>query len=262
MPVPTYDKLMFPMLKLAEDGQDKYIYDVVEPIADFMGVSAEDRKEKMLNHKKTKLTYRAFWAKTYLTKAGLIEVTGRGKFKITERGLQELASGISDLTKEYLTKYPEFAEFVRPNRSNGEPQEIADDSGATPIEQLENAYQIINKTLISEIQDQMSKCSPAFFEQLVVDVLVGLGYGGSVEDAGRAIGKAGDEGIDGVIKEDILGMDEIYIQAKRWQDKVGRPEIQKFAGALLGKKARKGVFITRLIFLLTQLNTHRILSIK
>lgn len=246
MSVPSYDEIIYPMLKLAEDGNEYYINDEISIIADFMDLS-KDVRNIMHNQKQTKFTYRAAWAKTYLTKSKLLDMTGRGRYKITDRGKHVLTQGIKKIDKDFLMQFPEFVEFAAPNRKNNNTEtdeDLSSQSKMAPIEQLENAYTTINNTLVSDLQDQISSCSPAFFEQLVVDVLVGIGYGGSIEDAGQAIGRSVDEGIDGVTKEDVLGMEEIYIQAKRWEAKIGRPEIQKFAGALLGKKARKGVFIT------------------
>jgi restriction system protein len=189
------------------------------------------------------------WAKTYLEKAGLLEKPKRAHFRITRRGLEVHAEKPEALNVRYLLdRFPEFAEFKQgkgrskdpasSNRKDGE-------SEATPEEQLESAFQSLKTELASEIIDTVKKATPVFFERLVVDLLVRMGYGGSRKEAGMALGKSGDEGIDGMIKEDRLGLDVIYVQAKRWDNAtVGRPEIQRFAGALQGKRAKKGIFIT------------------
>ncbi|QAR32744.1 restriction endonuclease [Geovibrio thiophilus] len=244
MSVPSYDKIMYPLLKLIEDKQEHTVKELLPELSAYFALSEADLTLTLPSNKIPMFYHRAQWAKTYLSKAKLIDVTRRGYFRITDRGIKTLKEQKGYISKDYLMKFPEFAEFVSPSKKN-DVQEIAeDDTSFTPSEQFQSAYKDLRNTLISDLQEQISKCTPSFFEQLVVDVLLGLGYGGSVEDAGRAIGRSGDEGIDGIIKEDILGLDEIYIQAKKWEGKVGRPEIQKFAGALLGKKAHKGVFIT------------------
>ncbi len=190
-----------------------------------------------------------YWAITYLKKAGLLEKTRRGYSKITDRGLQVLSKLPQDINVDFLGQYEEFRDF-RTNKkqkdesdSNFQDHSIINGS-KTPEEQLEQAFQKIKNDLKDELLDILKKCSPDFFERLVIDLLIKMGYGGSRKEAGQAIGKSNDGGIDGIIKEDRLGLDIIYIQAKRWDGKVGRPEIQKFAGALLGQQAKKGIFIT------------------
>jgi restriction system protein len=178
--------------------------------------------------------------------AGLIEPTKRGFFRITERGLQTLKENPQEINLRYLKKFPDYVELEKswksnnPNPPNGETTNVPQ----TPEELLESSYQDIRKTLAQDILSKIKLCSPSFFEKLVVELLVKMGYGGSRTDAGKAIGKSGDEGIDGIIKEDKLGLDIIYIQAKRWENVVGRPEIQKFVGGLAGQGAKKGIFIT------------------
>lgn len=184
------------------------------------------------------------WARTYMKKAGLLEDTRRGVFKITERGQAVLEENLERLTTKYLRKFDEFNEFQKKHNEKDSKSKNDVISEATPEEMLEAGYTKLSENLADDILVNIAKCSPSFFEHLVVDLLVHMGYGGSFSEAAQVIGKSGDEGIDGIIKEDKLGLDTIYIQAKRWKGVVGRPEIQKFAGALLGQKASKGVFIT------------------
>jgi len=188
---------------------------------------------------------RVGWARTYMNKAALLESTRRGYFRITPRGRQLLSKSPVEINVKFLDQFPEFIEFRTKHRNSGQATEqVETDSLQTPGELLESAYQKLREDLSSELLKTTKECSPAFFERLVIDVLVKMGYGGSRKEAGRAVGRSGDEGIDGIINEDRLGLDVIYIQAKRWQAPIGRPEIQKFAGALQGHRANKGIFIT------------------
>jgi len=190
---------------------------------------------------------RVGWASTYLKKAGLIESTRRGAFRITPRGNDLLAQHLSRIDKSVLEQFPEFLEFRR-RRTEPQPageakaSEPAEDQ--TPEDALSAAYKQLRREVEAELLEEIGRAAPAFFEQLVVDLVVAMGYGGSRQDAGRSIGRTGDEGIDGIINEDRLGLDVIYLQAKKWQGTVGRPEIQKFAGALQGQRAKKGIFLT------------------
>ena len=177
-----------------------------------------------------------------MKKAGLLEDPKRGEFRITERGRQILASHPDRIDTKLLQQFDEFSEFI--GKAKAENMPVSPERDYTPEQALYKAYKTLRNKLATELLEQVKQSSPAFFERLVVDVLVKMDYGGSREEAGKAIGRAGDEGIDGIIKEDRLGLDIIYIQAKRWESTVGRPEVQKFAGALQGKRARKGVFIT------------------
>jgi restriction system protein len=187
------------------------------------------------------------WARTYLAKAGLIEMSRRSYYLITERGKGVLKNNPSRIDMKYLEQFPEYIQFRereggrRKIHETTEPIEI---TGKTPEEILEDAYQEIRDNLAQELLTLVKSSSPAFFERLVIELLVKMGYGGSRREAARAVGQTGDEGIDGIIDEDRLGLDAIYIQAKKWDTVVGRPEIQKFIGALMGKRARKGIFIT------------------
>lgn len=195
---------------------------------------------------------RVSWARSYLTKSGLLESPKKGSFCITERGRQVITQKPTTINIEFLKQFEDFRIFIQ-RRDKKIPQVGAteSDNGVsedTPEENLEATYQTIRRNLTADILETVQKSPPEFFEQLVVDLLSRMGYGGSRQEAGQIIGRSGDEGIDGIIKEDRLGLDIIYVQAKRWERVVGRPEIQKFAGALQGKRARKGVFITTSTF--------------
>jgi restriction system protein len=199
------------------------------------------------------------WARTYLKKAGLLDAPKRGMVSITERGLEVLKKKPKKVDNNLLKQFPEFLEFQNITKKDVETSEHSDNTQAekqTPEETIDLAYQNIRQSLAQELIDTVRRLSPTFFERLVVELLVKMGYGGSIKDAGRAIGKTGDEGIDGTIKEDKLGLDIIYIQAKRWQagNVVGRPELHKFVGALAGQGAKKGIFITTSSFSKDALN--------
>ncbi|MEZ6176383.1 MAG: restriction endonuclease [Candidatus Scalinduaceae bacterium] len=188
---------------------------------------------------------RVGWARTYMKKAGLLDSPKRGYFKITQRGLKVLAQKPPKIDVSFLEQFKEFIEFRDLKRDKSILKEKSGiETETTPEEALENAYQNLKDELAGDLLQQIKQSPPSLFEKIVVELLVKMGYGGSRKDAGQAIGKSGDEGIDGIIKEDRLGLDIIYIQAKRWDNTVGRPEIQKFAGALQGQRARKGIFIT------------------
>lgn len=181
-------------------------------------------------------------------KSWIISSSKRGTFKIIERGKQILESNPSQIDNQILSQFDEFNEFRSKRRKQDEDIETIFEQVGTPEEVFENAYENLRNELATEILQHLKKCDPSLFEKIVIEVLVKMGSGGSLRDAGKAIGKTGDEGIDGIIKEDRLGLDIIYVQAKRWDDTIGRPEIQKFAGALQGQRAKKGIFITTSFF--------------
>lgn len=235
---------MLPLLKFTEDDQEHHIRDAIEQLADEFKLS-EDERSELLQSGQAVFDNRVWWARTYLKKAGLIESTKRGYFKITERGLKVLKDGPTEIDAKYLEQFPEFVQFKTPkdDKKENEDKESEENGKRTPEELMEIGSLKLQTELASELLDRIKKCSPTFFEKLVVELLVKMGYGGSRMDAGKAIGRTGDEGIDGIIKEDKLGLDIIYIQAKKWENQVGRPEVQKFAGALQGQRARKGIFI-------------------
>ena len=246
MAVPDFQSFMLPLLKAVSDGKEYNLSEVVDKLAEQFQLSNEDKKELLPSGRKTRVDDRAGWAQTYLRKAGLLERTGRGKFRVTERGLDVLKSNPDKINIKFLRQYPEFVEFQNLSRQSAKPDAEAENEilDETPEETLESGYQNLRRNLAQELLDRVKKCSPRFFESLVVDLLVAMGYGGSRKDAGQAVGQSGDGGVDGIIKEDRLGLDVVYIQAKRWEGTVGRPAVQAFAGSLEGQRARKGVLIT------------------
>lgn len=251
MPMPGFQDVMLPLMNLASDKKDHRFRDVVEELSDYFELTDLEKKE-LLTSGKNRFMDRVGWALTYLKKSGLLEPLSTGYFRITDRGLDILKEPPSRIDIKFLERYPEFIEFKYgdkgPGPNNGGGTGGGSSGDITPEEQMEEAYQKIRQELADELLNLIKNNPPNFFEDLVVDLLVAMGYGGSREDAGKSVGKSGDEGIDGIIKEDELGLDIIYLQAKRWGNTVGRPEIQKFVGALHGQGANKGVFITTSTF--------------
>lgn len=256
MALPTYQTSMLPLLKFAADGKEHSLREATAAVAQMFGLSEDERNTLLASGRKPVIDDRVGWARTYLGQAGLLESTRRGYFCITSRGLELLTTNPIVVNDQLLKQYPEFLDFIaRKTRKKNSTEALVfiepdfpSQSESTPEESLEDSYQAIRNRLTVEILEQVKSCSPMFFERLVVQLLVAMGYGGTREDAGQAVGKSGDGGIDGIIKEDRLGLDVIYLQAKRWEGTVSRPEIQKFAGSLLGNQARKGVFITTSAF--------------
>jgi restriction system protein len=248
MAIPDFQTFLLPVLELAGDDQVHALAEAREALALKFKLSAEDRVELLPSGRVPRFNNRVAWAKSYLEQARLISSPRRAHFEITERGRQALAQKPGRIDIAFLEKYEEFKEFRNAGRkAAGETpaaETHAEGQSATPEELLDQAYQSIRAELTSSLLNRVKEGSPKFFESLVVELLLKMGYGRSLAEAGRAIGASGDEGIDGIISEDRLGLDEIYIQAKKWEGTVGRPEIQKFVGALHGKRARKGVFIT------------------
>ncbi len=245
MAIPDYQTLMLPILKIAGDSQLHKFRDVVETLKIEFSLTKDEEKKLLPSGKQAVFDNRVGWAKTYLLKAGLLSSPRRSYFQITEVGINLLQENPPKINVSLLEKFPQFIEFRNKNKDSNKANNILDDSSEkTPQEELEAAYQSLKKTLEEELLLTIKNNPPYFFERLVVDLLIKMGYGGSRKEAGEAIGKTNDEGIDGIIKEDKLGLDIIYIQAKRWDSTVGRPEVQKFAGALQGQRAKKGIFIT------------------
>jgi restriction system protein len=246
--IPDYETVMLPLLQLLADGKERPIAVITDAMADHFELTEEERRALLPSGQAEVIRSRVGWARTYLNKAGLIEAPRRGIWRITDRGRQVLAEKPARIDSKFLERFPEFVAFrrLRHERSDaGAANESSQEAdGQTPEEALERAYQRLRTALEEDVLDSVKAASPKFFERLVVELLVAMGYGGSLRDAGQAVGRSGDGGIDGIIKEDQLGLETIYIQAKRWEGSVGRPEIQKFAGALQGHRARKGVFLT------------------
>lgn len=246
MAVPKFFEFFEGFLRATQDGELHTAKEVREIIAAEMNISAEDRKEMLPSGKQSTFDNRVAWARTYLDKAGLIETPTRGKYRITENGKQALASG-EKIDLKYLERSDKFREFHNVTTENTtEPAEEVGESDESPMEILDAAFQQVNATLASQLMDEVMKLSPSEFEQLVVKLLLKMGYGSGIEGAGRVTQQSNDGGIDGIIQEDQLGFSNIYIQAKQWatDQTVGKPEIQKFVGALQGQQAQKGLFIT------------------
>lgn len=250
MPVPDFQTIMLPLLTLAGDGQEHTTRQTIEDLAPRFHLSDDDRQALLPSGTQPVFDNRVHWAVSYLKHAGLLDKPRKGAFAITARGREVLGRRLSHVDVRVLKEFPEFREFHAGRRhSNGHGAAVIveipePETTETPEEQFEAGYLRLREELAREVLDRVRGCTPRFFEKLVIEVLVAMGYGGSLRDAGQAVGRSGDEGIDGIIKEDKLGLDTIYIQAKRWQGTVGRPEIQRFVGALQGQRARKGVFIT------------------
>ncbi len=248
MALPSYDAFMLPALRILGDDQEHDIRELRERLAVEFKLSDQDRRDVLPSGKQAVFDSRVGWAKTYLEKAGLLATVRRGCYRITDAGKSTLAKKPEHIDKAYLLQFDSFRAFATRAAEDEEPPaqntDTAPTPGVTPEEALERAHKEIRTKVETELLDAVAKSSPRFFEKLVVELLVKMGYGGSLEDAGRALGRSHDGGIDGIIKEDHLGLDAIYVQAKRWQNNVGRPDVQAFAGSLEGERARKGVFIT------------------
>ncbi len=242
--IPDYQTIMLPLLKLCGNGKEHSLREVTEKLAAEFELNATEREQKLPSGQQAVFGNRVGWARTYIKKAGLLDTTRRAFFKITTRGQEVLDAKPARIDAKYLNQYAEFKAFKALRHEKTETENDAPPELKTPEEALENAYEDLRSNLASEILQRLKVSQPSRFEKTVVELIVRMGYGGSLRDAGQAIGRSGDEGIDGIIKEDRLGLDVIYVQAKRWEGTVSRPEIQKFAGALQGQRAKKGIFIT------------------
>jgi restriction system protein len=255
--IPDYQTLMLPLLKYISDGQNHSTQDAVNYLSNEFKLTADELDEWLPSKKQKTFHNRVYWAKAHLKMSGVIENISKGIFKISDKGNLILSENPSSLNVKYLMSvFPDYQEkingfrYSRKNDAviNSVSNDSLEEMKQTPEELIESGYQKIRKSLEQELLSKLKTVDPYFFEKIVVELLVKMGYGGSIQDAGKAIGKSGDEGIDGIIKEDKLGLDVIYIQAKRWEGVVGRPEVQKFVGALAGQRAGKGVFITTSYF--------------
>ncbi len=245
MAIPDYQSFFLPVLRLASDGKEHSTAELRERIATELKLSPEEIAQKLPSGAQTVFANRIAWSVVYLAKAGALERIKRGVFRITDRGRELLGLNVPKLTIKHLAVYPEFVAFQKGPQKGGQDEQGGDhEKPETPEEQLANAYKVLRDALAADLLEAVKKAPPSFFEEVVIDLLVAMGYGGSVEDAGKAVGNPGDGGIDGIIKEDKLGLDFVYVQAKRWSSSVGRPLVQAFAGSLEGFRARKGVFIT------------------
>ncbi|MGB8929903.1 MAG: restriction endonuclease [Anaeromyxobacteraceae bacterium] len=256
MAMPSYDSFMLPLLRLLADGQEHDIRELRDKLAAEFKLSDEDRAARVSNGRQRTFDNRVGWAKTYLDKAGLITSPRRAWCRIADTGRGVLARKPERITKDFLLQFESFRAFaVRPAAEDSDVEATptqaepgSQSATVTPEEALERAYGEIRRKVEADLLDVVGRASPGFFEKLVVELLVKMGYGGTLEDAGKALGRSHDGGVDGIIKEDHLGLDAIYVQAKRWQANVGRPDVQAFSGSLDGERSRKGVFITTSAF--------------
>ncbi|MHC1790370.1 restriction endonuclease [Solidesulfovibrio sp.] len=249
MAVPDFQSIMLPLLQILGDGREWSNFDINKALEVKLALTEADKQELLPSGKMRVFVNRVAWAKTYLKQASLVLGVRRGVYRITEDGLKVLAAAPENINIKYLMNFPGFDEFRKGKKSDSQVDvsPVGQDEcfeQKTPEEYIELGIKAVGENVRQEILQSLRRCSPYFFEKLVVDVLLAMGYGGSRQEAGKLTAKGSDEGIDGIINEDKLGLDIIYVQAKKWDGNVGRPEIQKFAGALQGKRATKGIFIT------------------
>jgi len=251
--IPTYEEIMLPFLKHLQDNKEHSLNETHDALANHFQLTEDELRELLPSGQQAIFRNRVGWAKTYMKKAGLVSSSKRAHFQITTRGLELLRTNPTEINGAVLKQYPEFLEFqtTKKPKDKDDASDMhtpVNDSDKTPEEVLEYAYVKLKTDLSREVLEIVKSCSPAFFEKLVIDLLITMGYGGSRKEAGQAMGKSGDGGIDGIIKEDRLGLDIIYLQAKRWENPVPVREIRDFTGALASKKAKKGIFITTSTF--------------
>ena len=257
MPIPSYEACMLPLLKLLSSGVERSMEEIRGELAAQFALTDGDLSTLLPSGQQTVFHSRVGWARTYLKKAGLVDSPKRGRVAITFRGVTALAESPTVIDDGYLSRFEEFVAFKgsRPKGLATKPCEqslVAEAAIPSPVlspeEALQHSYQSLMDDVAAELLSRVKQCSPAFFERLVVQLLVQMGYGGTEKDAAQAVGRSGDGGIDGVIREDALGLDFVYVQAKRWDSTVGSPQIHQFVGALTGRGARKGVFLTTATF--------------
>jgi len=250
---------MLPVLRVLADGEARHRRTLADTMADHFDLTADERAQMLPSGKAPVIRSRTGWALSYMKQAGLVATPRRGWYQITPAGTEVISQDPKEIGNDFLMRFAGFQDFRARSKADQGPEAPDPDepqqpgSGPAkvveaPDEALDRAYSRLRAAVESELVDTLMSVSPIFFEELVIDLLVRMGYGGNRAEAARAIGRTGDGGIDGVIDEDRLGLDSIYVQAKRWQGSVGRPEIQKFAGALQGQRATKGIFITTSTF--------------
>jgi restriction system protein len=251
MPVPDYQAAMLPLLRLVSERQTVKLSECIDMLADHFGLTTTERSEMLDSGVQSRWGNRVSWAASYLVHAGVLRRPAKGILEVTDAGKQLLVDAPDALTNSYLMRYPSFVEFKQKSKSapsSGAVIQPGVETAGSPTDILEATYQEYRRILAQDLLSQTKLVSPSFFERLVVQLLVKMGYGGSFKDAAQAIGKTGDGGIDGIIKEDRLGLDFVAVQAKRWENSVGREVIQTFAGSLMGHGASKGVLITTSAF--------------
>jgi restriction system protein len=254
MGIPDFQSIMLPLLQTLAGGEVWAVRDLTKSLADSFKLTDDERSKLLPSGQQSVFGNRVAWAKTDLKMARLIDSPSRGLVRISDEGKKVLASKPAKITRAFLRQFPAYDAFFtkRPEQpddvAESDQQIVAAEGAHTPEELLESSYATLRSALAEELLDRVKSCSPAFFEQLVVRLLVAMGYGGTLADAAQVIGKSGDGGIDGTIKEDKLGLDIVCVQAKRWENTVGRPVVQAFAGSMEGFRARKGVLITTATF--------------
>jgi restriction system protein len=243
MAVPGFQEITLPLLQLLNDGQEHRTGDAISKLGQQLALTPADLEERLPSGVQTRFANRVYWSFVHLSNSALIERVAQGRYRITPSGQAALAAGPSRIDMRFLLQYPSYQAFRRASQSGDEQEVVTAPQGQTPDEVIQSAYLALRRTVEAELLERVKQASPAFFEQLVVKLLVAMGYGGSQEDAGQAVGRSGDGGIDGVVNEDKLGLDVVYIQAKRWEANVGSPVLQGFVGSLEAKRAHKGVLI-------------------
>jgi restriction system protein len=249
MPIPDYQSLMLPILEIVKDRQEHTVSELRQRIATSLGLTDSELTERLASDTTTVFMNRIGWAVQYLKSAGAIRAVRRAVYEVTDRGVSLLRPNPTEITLKILRQYPEFVDFEgRGQDTEKATSTVPTETKATPEELLEGNFKTLRDALALELLEAIKNGTPGAFERIVVDLLVAMGYGGSVDDAGKVVGKSGDGGIDGIIKQDKLGLEAIYVQAKRWKDVVGSPEIMKFSGGLTKRHANRGVFITTSTF--------------
>ncbi|PIP84474.1 MAG: restriction endonuclease [Elusimicrobia bacterium CG_4_9_14_3_um_filter_62_55] len=246
MAIPDYQSLMLPLLEFAADGKDHTNREGIDHLAQSLELTEDEQQELLPSGQQRRFDNRVQWARSYLKQAGLLENPARGTFRITDEGRKVLQSKPEAINIKFLKQFEKFKDFQNRSHKNGTGKDDAstDEAKTTPKEVLEENYEKLKNELAAELLDTVKQCSPKFFENLVVELLLKMGYGGSRKEAGMAVGRSGDGGIDGIINEDRLGLNVIYIQAKRWENTINDEQIRTFVGSLAGKNAARGVFIT------------------
>jgi restriction system protein len=251
MAIPDFQTIMLPALQAFASGGEHRVRDLIPGLADHFGLTAQERRELLPSGKQARFDNRVHWAASYMKQAGLLQPAGRGLLAITSRGQDLLAEHPGRLSVRELERFPEFREFkvrTRAHKAGASSPMRASEDVSDPEEALETAWQTLRDQLAQSVLERLRAVTPQFFERVVVDVLVSMGYGGTYSDAAQVVGGSGDGGVDGVIKQDRLGLDAVYVQAKRWDGPVGRPTVQSFAGALDARQSTKGVMITTSTF--------------
>lgn len=250
MAIPDFQSCFLPVLHYLADGAERSNEEINSALEMHFALSEQEKNELLPSGKQRVFTNRVAWAKSHLKQAGLLSSPRRGYYQITPQGEQVAKTRKERINIAFLNKYDSFVQFRSRKKEGRKNHDLGEDQpeGRTPEEDIESGMEALNQRLKQDLLASLKNCSPRFFESIVIDLLLAMGYGGSRQEAGRLTGKGSDGGIDGIINEDKLGLDVIYIQAKRWNNAIGRPEVQQFAGALQGNRAKKGIYITTSAF--------------